>query len=397
MLWLSLLIATATAAATAAAQPVEPILKEENVYGRPAFVLENGLIRVAALKGGGHLAEVRLLSPDPKKNINPMRVPHYPTIDPTRYDDARHDRLYGTTPHKWLHSGYMGHLLCFPFYGPPSSDDEAKALLGNHGEAPIVEWKKVKVERKAGALVLWYAAELPRTQYRVERAITLARGAKHLLVEEWVENLTNYDRPFQWMQHATFGPPFVEPGKTYLDTSATRGLTAGSRPGSGSLQGGTEFYWPRGIGSDGKPADLRPMQPKPNAGTYYAMQMDPNRQEQFFTLSHSDYQVLIGYLFPTAQNPWLADWQENRSNQTLPWSGQAVARGIEFGNSPFAEGLRKAVDRAQLFGIPSYQWIGARQRLKNQFTIFLEEIPLAYRGVVDARSTPAGIEILPRR
>jgi hypothetical protein len=387
MFWLTLLLAAASA------QSIEPSWKEEAVYGRPAFVLENGLIRIAALKGGGHLAEIRLLSSGPGKSVNPMRVPHYPTIDPTRYDAAKHDSLYSNTPHKWLHSGYMGHLLCFPFYGPPSSDDEARALLGNHGEAPIVDWKKLKVDQKPGALTLWYGAELPRTQYRVERAITLTRGAKHFLVEEWVENLTNYDRPFQWMQHATFGPPFVEPGKTFLDASATRGLTAGARPGAGSLQGNTEFYWPRGIGPDGKPADLRPMQPKPHAGTYYALQMDPSRQEQFFTLYHADYRLLIGYLFPTAQNPWLADWQENKSNTTLPWNGQAVARGLEFGNSPFAEGLRKAVDRAQLFGIPSYQWIGARQRLKNQFTVFLEEIPSGFAGVANARSTASGVEL----
>jgi hypothetical protein len=387
MLWLTLLLAAAFA------QSTEPMLKEEMVYGRPAFVLENGLIRIAALKGGGHLAEIRLRSPDAQKSVNPMRVPHYPTIDPSRYDASRHDSIYGNTPHKWLHSGYMGHLLCFPFYGPPASEDEARALLGNHGEAPIVDWKKLRADHKPGALTLWYGADLPRTQYRVERAITLTRGAKHFLVEEWVENLTNYDRPFQWMQHATFGPPFVEPGKTFLDASATRGLTAGARPGAGSLQGGTEFYWPRGAGPDGKPADLRPMQPKPNAGTYYALQMDPSRQDQFFTLYHVDYRVLIGYLFPTAQNPWLADWQENKSNTTPPWNGQAVARGLEFGNSPFAEGLRKAVERGQLFGIPSYQWIGARQRLKNHFTVFLEEIPAGFAGVANARPAATGVEL----
>jgi hypothetical protein len=50
-----------------------------------------------------------------------------------------------------------------------------------------------------------------------------------------------------------------------------------------------------------------------------------------------------------------------------------VARGIEFGNSPFAEGLRKAIDRAQLFGVPAYGWIGARARLETSYTIFLTE------------------------
>ncbi len=327
--------------------------KLERVNGREAYVLENGLIRVAALRGGGHLAEIRLISSDPKKNINPMRVPHYPTIDPHTYDPTSHDAVYGDSPHRWLSSGYMGHLLCFPFYGPPSSEEEVKAGLGNHGEAPIVEWKRTRDE--VGAL--WYGADLPKTQYRVERRITLAAGSRQVRVEEWVENLANYDRPFQWMQHATFGPPFVEPGRNFLDASVTQGRTA----------------------------EFGPMTSKPNSGGYTALLADPSRKQQFFTLYHTGYKVLVGYVYPSEGNPWLADWQENQRNTVLPWNGKVIARGIEFGNSPYAEGLRKAIERKSHFGVPSYGWIGARQRLKNEFTVFLEEIPESFSGVTDAR------------
>jgi hypothetical protein len=107
----------------------------------------------------------------------------------------------------------MGHLLCFPFYGPPSSDDEVRAGLGNHGEAPIVEWKKSNVEINTDGVAVRYYADLPKTQYRVERLVTLPRGLREVHVEEWVENLAGYDRPVNWMEHATFGPPFVEPGR----------------------------------------------------------------------------------------------------------------------------------------------------------------------------------------
>ncbi|MBI3679369.1 MAG: DUF4432 family protein [Acidobacteria bacterium] len=368
--------------ALAVALAQTPRLLEEQLHGRNAWVLDNGVIRVAALRGGGHIGEVRLLSKDPGKSVNPMRVPHYPTIDPQRYVPSQHDAIYGSGSHRWLSAGYMGHLLCFPFYGPPSSEDEIKAELGNHGEAPIVEWRKIKVDERAESVTFWYAADLNKTHYRVERAITMAAGARHFKVEEWVENLTAYDRPFQWMQHATFGPPFVEPGKTFLDASAAKGLTA-VRPGGGSLASNSYLQWPNGLNPEGKAVDLRVFQPKPNAGTYYVMLTNPDRRLQFFTLYHADYRVLIGYVFPGEQNPWLADWQENKSNTTPPWNGKAVARGLEFGNSPFAEGLRKAVQRGSLFDVPAYGWIGARQKLKNEFTVFLEEIPAGYRGVRD--------------
>ncbi len=195
---------------------------EEIFQGRRAWVISNGWIRVSVLAGGGHLGEIRLLSSDPKKSVNPMRVPHYPTIEAYQYDPARHDAIYGDTPSRWLVSGYMGHLLCFPFYGPPS-EEEARAGLGNHGEAAIVEWKKTKVELNAAGATLWYSAELPKTQFRVERAVTVPRGTRLVRVQEWVENLAPFDRPINWMEHATFGPPFAEPGKTILDVSATRG------------------------------------------------------------------------------------------------------------------------------------------------------------------------------
>ncbi len=143
--------------------------------------------------------------------------------------------------------------------------------------------------------------------------------------------------------------------------------------------------WPRGTGFDGGPADLRVFQPRPRSGTYYAQRLDPARAEQFFTLYHPDYRVLIGYILPSEGNAWLGDWQENRSNQTAPWNGEVVARGIEFGSSPFDEGLRKSVERGSLFDTPSYRWTGARQRLKQEFTVFLSEIPEGFPGVKDVR------------
>ncbi|MBI4909678.1 MAG: hypothetical protein HY820_39030 [Acidobacteria bacterium] len=360
-------------------------LTEELIHNRAAWVLSNSIIRIAVLRGGGHLAEVRLISTDPKRSINPMRVPHYPTIDPHTYDPVKHDAIYGNDSHRWLSSGYMGHLLCFPFYGPPSSDDEKQAGLGNHGEAPIVEWKQIALTRTGSAITFRYGADLPKTQYRVERIITLHKGANYARIEEAVTNFASYDRPFQWMQHATFGPPFVEPGKTYLDTSATRGLTATRADGKGSLASASQVQWPNGTGHNGAPVNLRAMQTKPNAGSYTALLADPARNEQFFAMYHSGYRVLIGYLFPTKENPWIADWQENKSNTILPWNNQVIARGIEFGNSPFAEGLRGAIKRGSLFDTPAYSWIGARQTLKNEFSVFLMEIPEQYNGVKDIK------------
>src|SRR5581483_8593634 len=305
---------------------VDAGLSEEVFHGRPAWVLQNGSIRVAVLKGGGHIAEVRQMTGDPRRDVNPMRVPHYPTIDPQTYNDARDNKIYGDDPHRWLSSGYMGHLLCFPFYGPPSSPEEIAAGLGNHGEAPIVEWRKTGGGVTGDHIVLHYAADLSMTQYRVERTVTLPKQGAWVKVEESVENKLFFDRPIQWMQHATFGPPFIEPGKSVLRISAVKGDRGGKLPADESVR---ERVMPA----------VKP------SGSYTALLMDPARKYQFFTMSHPDYPVTIGYVFPTNSNPWAADWQENQRAQQKPWNGKVIARGIEFGCSPYAEGLRKAVER----------------------------------------------------
>lgn len=329
-------------------------LQEVSFHGRAGWALSNGLIRVTVLAGGGHIAEVRQTTGDARRDINPMRVPHYPTIDPQTYRDAVHNRLYGDDPHRWLSSGYMGHLLCFPAYGPPSSAEEIAAGLGNHGEAPISEWRKIEGGIHAGRVTLRYAADLVKSHYRVERTVTLSESSTWVRVEESVENLLPFDRPVQWMQHATFGPPFIEPGKSVLRISAVKGDRGGALPAGESVR-------------------ERLMPEEKPGGSYTALLMDPAREYQFFTMSHPDYPVTIGYVFPTVAHPWAADWQENQRATQKPWDGKVIARGIEFGSSPYAEGLRNAVERQALLGAPAYRWIGARQTLRTEFMIFLTE------------------------
>jgi hypothetical protein len=329
-------------------------LTEQTFHGRPAWILANGAIRVAVLKGGGHIAEVRQTTGDARRDVNPMRIPHYPTIDPHTYNDAVHNSLYGDDPHRWLSSGYMGHLLCFPAYGPPSSPEEIAAGLGNHGEAPIVEWRRTGGGIDGDALTLRYAADLSKTRFRVQRTVTMWNSRPWVRVEESVENLLPFDRPIQWMQHATFGPPFVEPGRSLLRISAVRGHRGGDLPPTES---------PR----------ERLMPSATPGGSYTALLMDPSRDYQFFTLTNPSYPVTVGYLFPTSSNPWAADWQENQRARQKPWDGKVIARGIEFGTSPYAEGVRKAVERGTLFNTPAFRWIGARQTLKTEFVIFVSE------------------------
>jgi hypothetical protein len=326
-----------------------------DIYGRPGWVLENGAMRVALLRGGGHIAEVRLVSANPRLSINPMFIPARP-------------------------GGYLGHLVCFPYYGPASAEERAQGLTG-HGEAGSVEWRQTRPPQvDAAGITFFYGADLPKTQYRIERAVTLA-AERTLRVEEWVENLAPYDRPYNRNQHATFGAPFVTQGRNILDMSGTRGMTDATRTAGGKWAEGRLFQWPDAPARDGVELSLRDFHAIPGGQVYTPVLVDRAKPQSWFTLYNADYPLLVGYVFPTDDHPWIVDWQ----NQPRADTAEGTARGIEFGTSPFDEGLRRSVERATLLGAPTYKFIAARQRLSTAFTMFLREIPQGFRGVADVR------------
>ena len=361
-------------AATAALTAQRPAVREDpQIYGRPGWVLDNGTIRVALLRGGGHIAEVRLVSSNPRLSINPMFIPA------PRPGSGQAD------------GGYMGHLVCFPYYGPASADERAQGLRG-HGEAGSVEWTQTRpLETDAQRLTFFYGAELPKTQYKIERAVTLAMGQAVVRVEEWIENLAAYDRPFNRNQRATFGAPFVTRARTVLDMSGTRGMTDSDRTGGAKWSASALFQWPDAPRSDGVEISLRDFHAIPGGQVYTPVLTDRPTPQSWFTIYNEDYPLLVGYVFPTEDHPWIVDWQNNPSLDT----SIGIARGIEFGTSPFDEGLRKSVERGQLLGAPTYKFIGARARLSTTFTIFLREVKPGFRGVQDVRmdgGVPAIVE-----
>jgi hypothetical protein len=361
----------------------QPTCKDDTLHGRKAYVLENGIIRVSALRGGGHIGEIRFLSNDPKKSINPMYVPSYRTMEPYEYDPAKHRQQYGSA----LGAGYMGHLLCFPSFGSPSSPDEARNGLGAHGEAVTVEWKQHRPpEVDASAVTLYYGADLPKTQYRVERTITLPAGETVIYIEEIFENLVAFDRPYNRDGHATFGMPFVDVGKTFFDTSARKGMIQ-VRPNH-SLLSGREIRWPEGFAPNGRGVDLRGLQDVLKTQTFYAVALDQSGPLNYFTMYSTDYPILIGFLLPTADHSWIIDWQNNQGNH--------LARGIEFGTSPFDEGLKKSVERGSMLGIPTHQWITGRGKVTVHYSIFLAEIPASFKGVQNVEKSNDKITITER-
>src|SRR6201993_4815439 len=102
-----------------------------NFMGRQAARLENEILRVTVLHGGGHIAEVF----DKRAGVSPLWIPHWPSIEPSEFEKERPDR-YGTNDEAKLLASIMGHNVCLDLFGGPSQE-EAAAGFTVHGEASV--------------------------------------------------------------------------------------------------------------------------------------------------------------------------------------------------------------------------------------------------------------------
>jgi hypothetical protein len=332
-------------------------MTQTTYHGRRAASIENARLRVTVLHGGGHIAEI--LHKD--TGINPLWVPPWTSIDPSGYAPTMHPE-YGSGTEARLLAGIMGHNLCLDIFGGPSPE-EAEAGITVHGEGSVVDYEIVE---QGGELV--QRACLPLAQMRFERTIALEYDT--VRIRETVENLAAADRPIGWTQHVTLGPPFLEKGVTQFRASATRSKVFETDFGADAyLASGAEFDWPIAPRSGHGIADLRTMNDAAASSAFTTHLMDPQRENAFFVAFAPQHKLAFAYVWKRSDFPWLGIWEEDHSRKFPPWSGNALARGMEFGVSPMPESRRQMIERGALFGVPAYRWLPAKGRVRADYRV----------------------------
>jgi hypothetical protein len=330
--------------------------------GRRAASIENDCLRVTVLAEGGHIAEVL----DKTSGVNPLWTPPWPSIEPSAYDPAVH-REYGNGAEARLLAGIMGHNVCLDIFGGPSPE-EASAGMTAHGDAPVSPYEIAEYDR--GLLM---RTHLPLASIRFERSIAL-RGPV-VAVHERLESLCAFDRPIAWTQHVTLGPPFLERGATEFRISAARSQVFDGQFGAADyLRSGACFDWPHAPRAEGGVADLQVLTGADRSSAYTAHLMDRSADTASFVAFSPAVRLAFGYLWRRSDFPWMGIWEENASRTGPPWSGRTLARGLEFGVSPFAETRRAMVDRGRLFDTPTYRWLPARASLEATYRIVVEHV-----------------------
>ena len=303
--------------------------------GRQAFVLENDLIRLITLAGGGHIAELRFRDGCGRSTMNPFWIPPWRTIEPYRYQEKAHAAIYGPVPVGRMISGIAGHNLCLDYFGSPS-DEEARQGLSIHGEAPSLRWRKVRARVSQQEVALELAVRLPAARLKFRRQIRIRRGESVVYFREEVVNEAKADHFCHWIQHVTLGPPFLAPEQSRVFISGTRGRTfAHGYEGKALLDSSRNFRWPHAPGKGGAPVDLSQPFIRAGLGFVATVLLDRRRNQEYVAALNQREHLLVGYCFGREDFPWAAVWEENRLERTRRGAGEPRRAGSSSGPRRF--------------------------------------------------------------
>ena len=326
---------------------------------RPTLTVDNDRLSLTMRATGG--AMVRLVMKDDPDQLNPF------------------------------HS--LGHFVCVDGFGPSSAEERA-AGLPMHGEANRVPWQLVSSGKQGATTSLAFTATLPLVQEIFRRTIHVVDGESVIYVDSELESQLAFDRPVNWGEHATIGPPFLELGQTTVEMSAVRAMTRSHESQDGGqphrLASFKPFDWPNAPGLDGTPIDVRTAPAVAPVGDHTTSLMDPSRRLVFVTAFHPCKHVLLGYVFRRDEYPWTQLWENYPANGRL-------ARGMEFAVQPFDMPRREIIQMNSLLDAPAYRWLPAKSTISSSFLLFYTRTPDGMTRVDDVTLEGGVLKIEDRR
>lgn len=357
---MGLLIGTACSTEVAEA-PREAAEANSEYMGLPAIQLENEVFELKILPTGGPFVSFVLKSDD--ERTNPIWAPLREAFEAGEPVEA---------------GRYGGHFVCVDGFGGISEEEQA-AGLSNHGEAHRLPWQTVSSSKEGTVASLVQSVHLPIVQETLERTVRVVDGENVVYVDSVLASHLGFDRPINWAEHATIGSPFLEPGVTVVDMSANRALTRPYKaPGTAErrhrITSGEEFEWPLAPTVEGGTVDLRAAPTDLGSGDHTGHLVTPSGEKAWVTALHPGKRLLLGYVYNTAEFPWLQTWEN------YPTEGM-LARGLEFGTQAFDLPRRTVISDGKLFDTPLFQWLPAESTFETSFMMFLVEVPDGFAGV----------------
>jgi hypothetical protein len=261
---------------------------------------------------------------------------------------------------------YQGHFLCLGRWGEPSAG-EIKAGLPNHGQIANIPWNQVETNHDT-ILEMQTSGKLEGLS--VERKIVLDQHEAIFIVKENVMNVNPLGRLFSMVQHPTLAAPFLD-NQIIVNTNASIGF---DQQDYQDIANHTIQWHNDSIAWDNS---TRRNHFIDRTDIVRSFQVDANSSYGWITAYSPSSNILIGYIWPRADYPWVHIWENVKD-------GNLIYMGLEFGDTaihqPFNEILKTAVN---LFGESTVGFIDAGETIEKKYISFIAEPELEFNGITD--------------
>ncbi len=304
--------------------------------GMGTLVLENETIRLVALVDkGSDIIELRYKP----KDIDILW--HSP---PGYRRPSENDRLLATPETGFLDCYGGGWQDALPAIGSGPTDLHG-AKFGLHGETALLPWN-VNVEEDGESARALLNVRGVRYPYLLEKQIVLKKGDDKISITEKLTNTSRQTLEFYWIQHPSFGEPFLAPGCVLELPSESKVVNIESTSASGRVAGG-EFDWPVVKSKEGGNLDLSVIPPR----DLIAEETTFVRVKQgWYNLTSPATGLRFRFEWDVSTFPWVWFWQ-NYGIPDYPYYGDAWNIAVEPATSlPTILGERASKDAIVLEG-----------------------------------------------
>ncbi len=258
---------------------------------------------------------------------------------------------------KWNH-GCEGFFLCFDRIGPSSPEDKAKGIPP-HGEAHAQPWKILKQT----PTTLRLQCDLPIANMTVIREYYLYPKTAICRITDRFKNNNTFEKPYNILLHPSIGSPFLD-RNLLIDSNATEGFI---REKNATNPSEKTITW--------STTDVRHMSGVANFRT------SPGTTQGWVSIANPQKGLLIGYLWETADYPWIRLWRE--------WENEnPTALGVEFGTSPLGIPLEQIKQVGNILDLPTLCTLPPGGETQHTFHLLLSKIPTNYHGTENITITP---------
>ncbi len=280
---------------------------------------------------------------------------------------------------------FKGHFIALGTWGYPTPGEIA-AGLKFYGDVNTQHWQIVDhLRSEDDRQIITTACRDGIEKLDCLRRITLYNNALIEVREEVTNNLP-IGRPYNFLQHATFGGDFLHPD-TIINTNAGKGFYQNGEQQRASFADieDTSYDWPHGVMPFGS-VDLR----HSNASDTYVSTHTFHNTESlgWATIANKEKGLLVGYVWNLKEYPWLNVWYQFEE-------GEIKGRAVEFATCGMWNSFEYMMTHdSRFFGQNSFEFIDAGETKVKTYFMFLLPIAFNFKSIKHISRSHSEITLL---